>query len=358
MAEDIRQALSSAFIQPTAATGGFLADPALSEIAGQLAPRSRRVYRHDAEVFGTWLLAQGLQPHMLEKVHMVAYRAYLQDHYAKSTAARMLSVARRLLAEQVERKQLERNPAETVRGFTGADETTHVVLTPEQAQVLLDAPDLQTLLGLRDYVLMLFLLRTGVRRSEAAGLIIADLTMRQGHHVAIIRHGKGDQRRIVKVPVDVWRDIQSYLDAFRQYHARRLAQQLQALEEERAQMSGEDYQACAQKANDQHTMQDTDNLFVWIRRGDHATRHPLSDRSIATIVEKYAAQAHIEALSPHGLRASFITLTLESGASLHQVQYAAGHRDPRTTERYQKRKMNLDRNAVDAIHFTRSQHTS
>lgn len=39
------------------------------------------------------------------------------------------------------------------------------------------------------------------------------------------------------------------------------------------------------------------------------------------------------------------------GAKLQQVQYAAGHADPRTTERYQKRKINLDNNAVDYLHF-------
>jgi hypothetical protein len=36
-----------------------------------------------------------------------------------------------------------------------------------------------------------------------------------------------------------------------------------------------------------------------------------------------------------------------TGAKVHQVQYAAGHADPRTTGRYQKRKVNLDDNAVD-----------
>jgi integrase len=56
-------------------------------------------------------------------------------------------------------------------------------------------------------------------------------------------------------------------------------------------------------------------------------------------------------LTPHGLRASFITLALEGGAKLQQAQYAAGHADPRTTERYQKRKFNLDDNAVDYIRF-------
>ncbi len=209
----------------------------------------------------------------------------------------------------MERQKLARNPAEQVRGFTGSDETTHVAFTPEQAQALLDAPDTRTLIGLRDYVLILFLLRTRVRLSEAAALTGADLTMRQGHHVAIIQHGKGDQRRVVKVPVDVWRELTAYQEALRQYHKTRLAEPLAAFELERAQLSDDAYQAHRQMMMAEHTMQESDGLFVWIRRGDHATRHTLSDRSIATIVEKYAERLGIEALTPHGLRASFITLT-------------------------------------------------
>ena len=52
---------------------------------------------------------------------------------------------------------------------------------------------------------------------------------------------------------------------------------------------------------------------------------------------------------PHGLRATFVTLALEGGAPLHLVQRAAGHADPRTTERYWRRKEGLDDNAVDYI---------
>src|SRR6266700_244444 len=322
-------------------------DPILQDLAGQLLPSSRRMYRHDAQAFAAWMLAQGLTPQSLEKSHVVAYRAYLQDHYAKATARRMLSVARQLLAEQVERKQIASNPASGVRGFKGEDETPHVALKEDQAQALLDAIDITTLSGLRDYVLILFLLRTGIRRSEAAALTWADLKMREGHHVAFIEHGKGDKRRVVKVPVEVFRELEGYREALRQYHQQRATYQLEELADEQSTLDKDTYQAQWQAIIDQHTMSADDALFVRIRRGEHATLAGISDRSIATIVEYYAEKAGIEDLSPHGLRASFITLTLEAGASLHQVQYAAGHSDPRTTERYQKRKLNLDNNAVD-----------
>ena len=77
----------------------------------------------------------------------------------------------------------------------------------------------------------------------------------------------------------------------------------------------------------------------------------MSGEAIEDVVTCYAKRAELDGLTPHGLRASFVTLALEGGAALHDVQYAAGHADPRTTERYQKRKLNLDRNAVDFVHF-------
>ena len=77
----------------------------------------------------------------------------------------------------------------------------------------------------------------------------------------------------------------------------------------------------------------------------------LSDGGIARMVKARAKAVKIVEISPHGLRATFVTLAIEGGAALHQVQYAAGHSDPRTTERYQKRKLNLDNNAVDFVRF-------
>lgn len=48
-------------------------------------------------------------------------------------------------------------------------------------------------------------------------------------------------------------------------------------------------------------------------------------------------------LHPHDLRHTFVTLSLDAGASLHDVQDAAGHADPRTTQRYNRARFNLDK---------------
>ncbi len=325
----------------------------LADTVGQLAPSSRRGYRIDAEQFAAWMLERGLTPDTLSRSDMIAYRAYLQESYRKATAERKLVVARRILDELVIREALAKSPAYKVKGFKLDDETPHLVLTEQEGQALLDAIDTGVLMGLRDYVVILLLLRTGLRRSEAATLTISDITMDQGHYVAILQHSKGDRRRMVKLPVDVWREIDGYIAALRQYHAERLARCQAELD---PLMEVEARRLAIRDLEQQHTMAASDPLFVSFRRGDHPTRRPMGDKAIETQVKRYAAGIRgLERLTPHGLRASFITLTLENGAQLHQVQYAAGHKHPRTTQRYHGRKTNLDNNAVDFLKLQRRQ---
>jgi integrase/recombinase XerD len=65
--------------------------------------------------------------------------------------------------------------------------------------------------------------------------------------------------------------------------------------------------------------------------------------------ERLARAAGIPAwarLTPHSMRHTAITLALDAGASLRDVQDFTGHRDPRTTRRYDHSRHNLDRNAA------------
>src|SRR3981081_829764 len=78
-------------------------DVALADTVGQLSPSSRRTYTIDARQFAGWMLDQGVTPATMTRSHAIDYPSYLQEHYAKATAARKLVVARRILDEQ--RKQ-------------------------------------------------------------------------------------------------------------------------------------------------------------------------------------------------------------------------------------------------------------
>ncbi|HWS83833.1 MAG TPA: site-specific integrase [Ktedonobacteraceae bacterium] len=160
------------------------------------------------------------------------------------------------------------------------------------------------------YALILMLIKTGLRRAELVALNRSTIHMMDGHYVAVIEHGKSDKRRIVKLRVDVYRALEDYLKS-----------------------RGSEGEA----------------LFVAFRRGDHPSCNRMTDKAVELLVKKYAPLG--VDLTPHGLRATCASIALEEEASLHQVQYLLGHKDPRTTQRYQRCKLNLDYNAVDVLNF-------
>ncbi len=64
-------------------------------------------------------------------------------------------------------------------------------------------------------------------------------------------------------------------------------------------------------------------------------------------VKRLAKLAGItQRISPHSLRHSFITAALDAGVPLRDVQEAASHADPRTTMRYDRARVSLDRHAT------------
>ena len=287
-------------------------DQTMTDIAGQLAPSSKLTYINDAKHFAIWMQEQGIIPNDMTRSDMIAYRlALAESKYAKTTKQRMFSVACRLMNEQYISGHIKDKVTQDVKGFkTDSDETTHTALSKAQAKDMLEGIDRSSKQGKRDYALILMLMKTGLRRAELVSLNRADIKIMDGHHVAVVEHGKGDKRRVVKLRVDVYRALEDYLQA-----------------------RGQEGEA----------------LFVSFKRGDHPTGSRMTTKAVEQLVKKYAPAG--TELTPHGLRATFATLALEAEASLHQVQYALGHADPRTTERYQRRKLNLDNNAVDVLNF-------
>lgn len=283
---------------------------AFANVAGQLSPSSQRIYKHDAIVFAKWLNENNCG---LTRESVILYRQYLSQKYSPTTAKRMWSVVCRILDEQVRSEHLDKNPADGVRGLkANGNASKHISLSKEQAHALLDAIDTQTIKGKRDYAILLLLVKTGLRRFECASLNLEDMREELGHHTLFLRETKGDKLDTVKLSPDVWRAINSYLEAA-------------------------DRSKASQK----------DPLFISFRKGDHPQNKRISPNDIYRSVKEYAEKAGIKQLSPHGLRATFITLSIEGGAPLHKVQYAARHSDPRMTEHYHKRKQNLDKSAVD-----------
>lgn len=283
---------------------------------------TRRAYKMDLEAFAGWLTAEAINWAAVDSDQLDGYREWLADRYARTTTNRRLVVVRALYGEAMRRHLIADDPSTRLRSLRGRDDRDGGALTRRQAQDVLEAVrgDLERpacrLIAIRDLAIVSLLIRTGLRRSELASLTISSLETRQGYPVLTIV-GKGNVARTVKLPVDVRRQI-------------------------------DDWRTAAAEAG--RTLAGEDPLFVEVRRGGKVLGwRPLSDRAVYDIVARRLLAATVDRLGPHGLRATFVTLALEGGAALHLVQRAAGHADPRTTERYWRRKDALDENAVDYI---------
>ncbi len=300
-------------------------------IAGQFSENTRRAYEGDVLLFQRFLGAIGREDlNSVNRDDLIAYRSWLISRYAPATVNRRLSVVRSLFQEALLRKEIIADPSVHLKQMRIADESPTIALDSFDARTILDAIDQTTLLGARDFALLSLLLRTGLRRSEIGTLQLDSMKLERGHHTLTV-YGKGNKRRIVKLPVDVWRAIQTWLE----------------LRADVVRRSG----GAEETAKD-------DPLFVEVRkigRGEDARYFPVGQNGLTPDAIWYIVKRHVRAagitanITPHSLRHTFITLALEGRAPLHKVQYAAGHADPRTTERYYHRKDNLDDNATDYV---------
>lgn len=301
--------------QELTAWNGLPIEKMEESLAGQLADSSKELYLRDMKYFGKWITSQGLVFTELTYDDLVQYRKHLDGKYANSTAGRMLVVARKVMAEAYKRGLIKTNPATDVRGFTTDDSSPRRALSEDECRKMLKAIDRTEPKGKRDYALLALMIRTGIRRAEVVALTIGDVGTDQGYYIITIRHGKGDKRRIAKLQPDLHTAIQEYL------------------------LTREDATPA-------------DPLFVGITKSGKWKTTPLHMYGGLNYILRERARTIEIALTPHDLRATFATLALENNAPLHKVQYAMGHKDPRTTERYDKRGKNLKDNATDYIHLS------
>ena len=215
---------------------------------------------------------------------------YVAEEQSRSQA-RALSACKRLYAWLVETDQRSDNPTEHLKAPKAAQSLPDII-TEKQIDLLLEAPDISTPHGLRDKALLELIYATGLRVSEAVKLQINEINLNRG---VINTIGKGNKQRIVPLGGEAIYWIERYLSEARP----------QLLKNARCH-----------------------ELLVSQKRGG------ISRQLAWMIVEKYAAQAGIRHLSPHGLRHAFATHLVNHGADLRSVQMLLGHANINTTQIY------------------------
>lgn len=164
-------------------------------------------------------------------------------------------------------------------------------LSQQEVDKLLEQPDLNNDIGVRDRTMLELLYAAGLRVSELVNLKISDVEIDAGILSCL---GKGSKQR--RVPVG-----QSALHFLKNYFLVR--QRL--LKGKRS-----------------------DLLFV------DSGGAPLTRQKFWKIIKGYGESAGLGHVTPHMLRHSFATALLENGADLRSVQMMLGHSDISTTQIY------------------------
>jgi integrase/recombinase XerD len=257
-----------------------------------LARNSLVAYRRDLDGLAAWLAPRKASLAAAGEAELNAYFAEQHAGTRATTANRRLAVLRRFYRWAVREGLTAQDP--TLR-LKGARVPPRFPKTLSEAQVesLLNAPDVETPLGLRDRAMLELLYATGLRVSELVGLTMLSVSLQEGL-VRVV--GKGSRERIVPLGEEARRWIERYLKDGRA-----------ALLDGRV----------------------SDALFVTQRAG------AMTRQMFWVLVKRYATRGGIEApLSPHGLRHAFATHLLNHGADLRVVQLLLGHADISTTQIY------------------------
>ena len=270
----------------------FLVDSYLDHLRVErgLSPKTIEAYAADicgfAESVGELTPAQILPEHIARYVESLSRRSL-----SRRSQARALSAIRGLFKYLHRERHIPTNPADEIDS-PKPRRSLPEVLSEDEVERLLDAPDRTVPQGFRDATMLHTMYAAGLRVTELVTLRMADLELDEGY---LLVTGKGDKRRVIPVARWTVAMLRRYIDETRSVWAR---------PEEKA-------------------------LFLSRRKG------PMTRQAFWLIVKKHAAAAGItKRVSPHKLRHSFATHLLNRGADLRSVQAMLGHVDIATTQIY------------------------
>lgn len=179
------------------------------------------------------------------------------------------------------------------------------VLTIEEVEALLNAPDTKKVKGLRDKAMLELLYATGLRVSELLNLKVDSVNLEVGY---IITLGKGSKERVIPMGEVARNWVKEYMERVRPSF-----------------------------------LKDSSTPFVFL----NPSGRRMSRQGFWKIVRGYARGLNIKKpITPHTLRHSFATHLLENGADLRAVQTMLGHADISTTQVY----THINRERLKEIH--------
>ena len=258
-----------------------------------LSQNTLAAYGRDLKGFAKWLSKEkGVTLLQAQFAHIQDYLGFNQKK-AASSMARSVSSLRRFYRYQLREGRIQEDPTALIEP-PKLSKPLPSTLSESQVEALLDAPDINDPIGLRDRAMIELLYAAGLRVSELVSLEYASINLQQG----VVRiMGKGNKERLVPMGDEAVSWIQQYRDEARPEI-----------------MQGKGI---------------SPHLFV-TKRGSGMTR-----QAFWYLIKRHALSVGIrQKLSPHTLRHAFATHLLNHGADLRVVQLLLGHSDLSTTQIY------------------------
>ena len=277
-------------------------------------PHTQRAYLRAVRWFLSWCDGQCVELASITPGMVGQYLVSLGGSPAKRN--QHLAALRGFFNRLVNRHVCILNPAASVRGVKDqVIEGKTPEITIDHARTLLASINTSHVVGLRDRAILATLAYTACRAGAVAKLRLRDF-QDDGTQYVLRFAEKGGKSREIPVRHDLEGFILAYVEAA----------------------------GIAGHAKDSP-------LF---RAGTGRSRK-LSDKTLGTericeLVKRRLKDAGLPSrLSPHSFRVTAITSLLEQGVPMEDVQYLAGHAEPRTTTLYDRRKKKVTRNIVERI---------
>lgn len=290
------------------------------EVVKNTSEHTLRNYAIDLNDFKAYLKSQLSEKEeniSLETISRKTLRGFLshlsEKAKAKTTIARRISSLRSFFKFAFLQKLISHNPIEDLES-PKLDKKIPVPLAYEHVLRLFDEPDLDTLLGFRDRVIMELFYSSGLRIQELASLNREDF---DANTYLIKLKGKGKKERIVPITKNAADWIVKYLD-----HPER-----------HAIVNGH--------------FAEIDNEAVFLNK----LGSRLTTRSIDRNFERYLTASGLAGkITPHTIRHTIATHWLENGMDLKTIQVILGHTSLTTTTIYTQVSPHLKKKAYDKAH--------
>ncbi|MGE5452294.1 MAG: site-specific tyrosine recombinase XerD [Acidobacteriota bacterium] len=259
-----------------------------------LSANTLAAYRRDLSGLAAWMRVHAAARSLIQasEPDLQGYMVHRHGQSEPSSVGRRLSVFRRFYRWAIREGLIQADPTVRMDAPRPRQRLPHT-LTEQQVDSLLDAPDIDEPIGLRDRAMLELMYASGLRVSELVQLKSVYVSLADG----VLRiTGKGSKERMVPFGAQASEWLSKYTSYAR---------------------------------GDILDGQSSDALFVTSRGG------PMTRQMFWKLIKKYALKAGItQPLSPHTLRHAFATHLLNHGADLRVVQMLLGHSDISTTQVY------------------------